>query len=417
MKKILGRIHRHREQPSKTSSAESLVDGAASIPRSSSRTSLSSDSSEDSVKRPFDSPNTSPEKCTSSKTSPDQLIEELLRSIKQNKDEAELESLFSTIRGRSDRTALNECFRDKHGFKALVEPLRSPHETVRRASLRFVGDLITKGGKLENVSNCESLYDGGLLPTIVERLDDTEDIQMMAAGAIRIFAGWESAGLIKHTISFKTEIRKLGGVKAVAYLLRSSNQEMVLQSTSAICHLASNDRESQDILIEEGSLEILIGHLKNQTEDRRQLKILTALLSLISGNEASIRNFLELKGIPAISQFLNSMAYQLQEKTLEIFMNLSMLPDGSFNYDAQTELRESGMLTRSIGLLSSQKESTVKMAGKSIYAMITFNPESQRLAQTQELFKKNQKSIVKSVTSDRRKTRDSFSGYAPTSSA
>ncbi len=60
-----------------------------------------------------------------------------------------------------------------------------------KAALRLVGDLITKFKKSADcVANSEALIKAKGIPPIISLLARKGEVQMMAAGVIRVLAGW-----------------------------------------------------------------------------------------------------------------------------------------------------------------------------------------------------------------------------------
>eukprot|EP01119_Soliformovum_irregulare_P009619 TRINITY_DN230_c0_g3_i3.p1 TRINITY_DN230_c0_g3~~TRINITY_DN230_c0_g3_i3.p1 ORF type:complete len:1221 (-),score=600.70 TRINITY_DN230_c0_g3_i3:128-3790(-) len=316
----------------------------------------------------------------------DDIVARLIQLIKENPNDAEIvNASFSSIKNWKDKGAMKRVFREKEGVPVLASTIASSDDSVRRLTVRFIGDLITKAGRTENVTNAEALSENGLLALIVKCLEDKEEIQLMAAGVIRILAGFDS----KSTISFQREIREHGGVKAMIPFLSSPNGDMVLQSTGAIRHLADGNRENQDLLVAEGVLQTLLKNLESLSEQRRQLSTLRALAALTVGNEKSTRVFQNSGGISALSKFLGSESYELQEAALSIMASLSIPSDVVlYNSDFQNGLRDAGLLPKTIELLTAERDSTIRLAATALSSMITANEESMKVAQAENLLDK-----------------------------
>ena len=83
-----------------------------------------------------------------------EIVSSIIRSMKDNEESEDVAvGGFLAIRYLKDEAGLKFEFRANQGMSTLVDYFKSKNENIRRAAVRFAGDLITKCGTSDNCKN------------------------------------------------------------------------------------------------------------------------------------------------------------------------------------------------------------------------------------------------------------------------
>jgi len=304
------------------------------------------------------------------------LVISVLKKYKENA--GVIKGALGTVRYMDDREGLRSVFRDNEGISILLELLKSKDEAIRKASLRFLGDLITKNSSPENVLNAGAFAEASGLPTIVTLLEDSSlDIQMMSAGVIRVMSGYEGLS----TTCFQDEFRQANAVKPMLVLLQSTNMDMIRQVSNGIRNLVDGNQQNQNLFIENNVIGLLIDQLQKISEPKVQQRLLDALNAITLFNESSVTQMVDKGGVDLLVQLL-TVENECREQALLIIRNLAHQ-----SRHLQVRLQETGVLANVLLLLKSDKspESLLRASCLALSALIERNAENLKLALDQKI--------------------------------
>eukprot|EP01114_Cavostelium_apophysatum_P004994 TRINITY_DN1550_c0_g1_i1.p1 TRINITY_DN1550_c0_g1~~TRINITY_DN1550_c0_g1_i1.p1 ORF type:complete len:1188 (-),score=522.49 TRINITY_DN1550_c0_g1_i1:58-3585(-) len=309
------------------------------------------------------------------------ILIEALSLIKEHQTNANIVvGCLQGVRLNTDKDAIKHLFRENSGMPVLLELMKSENDAIRKTSVRFLGDLVTKSRMADNVSNAAAWNDVEGIAQIVKMLNDKPDIQIMAAGVIRVLASFEE----RSAQSFQEAIRLADGLKPFVSLVGSDNTDMIKQAANAIRYLTNGNGEHRKIFVDAGVVPVIIKQLETRTEESVQLSLLGALSAVSQTTDIAAQQLVAEGHLKFLLNLLKTASPDVKVAILSIFNNISTGP----NEKSQTAIRQIGVLDELFTTLSTENPALLRSACITLAASLQGNAENVKAAADQDVLNK-----------------------------
>lgn len=207
---------------------------------------------------------------------------------------------------------------------------------------------------------------------------------------------FEEIEYILEGLDMGITFNKLGGLKHCLKLMRSKYTSIQWRAADTIAYCVQNQPQNQFSIIEDKGIEVLLFTIKKTDVDIVRVKCLFALSSLIGGNNAADKLFVDLKGVPTAIKFLTDENPKVRLKTAFLLRKVIMSDSDIVNcIDNQVDI-----VFQFTDFLAMEHDESHEAIADTLLFLLNKNENSlreyQKLSQLKDIFSKRKQELESS---------------------
>lgn len=229
-------------------------------------------------------------------------------------------------------------------------------------------DQLRRG--IQTINNLLNDLDKG-----VENPDDIiGDIDSVVDGVIIELIG---------SIDFARDFYKLDGLPLIKRLIATQNPQLIIKACDILAETTQNNLNVQTVLLESGTLKMLVNLLQGSNDEVVKVKALYAISCLIRENPKAIHAF--DKQCDGLSALLQAIQYSSATNKLRIKASFLISSLACFSSTLRDTMIEMGFIDEIAALLHSEHDASHEHLASTLSSLVTSSGKAKQECQREEL--------------------------------